>query len=302
MRYSLLFVSIFIAVKCLSQSNLDGFVPTGTLHLKSNVYMDITEVTNISWQEFEYYIQRDSLSRYHGLIEPSQIITKNYRDGYYRLPQYRHHPVVGISWEQASAYCEWRSAMVNLQLSEAYKLGSFTEAFEVKYRLPTEEEWEIAARQADSLKFQQPGKYFIEDYLKKEQFPALSELLASQELLTLRKVKLALKEHRRLDSISVFKLQRPYPWFSIAEDKLPADVHFPQDEFYYRHKKSDRFLNMIGNVAELIQTKGIVKGGSWRHELPVSFPSKRIEINPTLVYDWVGFRCACEVLINKNPD
>ena len=56
-----------------------------------------------------------------------------------------------------------------------------------------------------------------------------------------------------------------------------------------------KYQHLIGNVAEMVQEKGIVKGGSWRHILATSFPSKRSLIDPDKVYDWVGFRCIAEV-------
>lgn len=50
---------------------------------------------------------------------------------------------------------------------------------------------------------------------------------------------------------------------------------------------------MIGNVAEFIEEKGIVKGGSFRDEL---FNAKITDRrNYSTASDDIGFRCICEV-------
>ncbi len=59
---------------------------------------------------------------------------------YYNHPAFGNYPVVGVSWKQATAFCEWRTLYLNAFL-ESKKRAS-----ESDFRLPTEAQWEYAAR------------------------------------------------------------------------------------------------------------------------------------------------------------
>ena len=58
---------------------------------------------------------------------------------YFSHPAYDYYPVVGVSWKQATAYCDWKTQHVN---EKKYKNQYMPHA----YRLPMEVEYEYAAR------------------------------------------------------------------------------------------------------------------------------------------------------------
>jgi gliding motility-associated lipoprotein GldJ len=85
-------------------------------------YMDETEVTNLMYIEYLDWLKRVFVSQpeiYFSAL-PDTLVWRNqlgyYDDmvnNYLRHPAFRTHPVVGVSWQQASNFAKWRTNRVN---------------------------------------------------------------------------------------------------------------------------------------------------------------------------------------------
>lgn len=89
----------------------------------SSFYMDQTEVSNLHYLEYLYWLGRVFGTNYPEIqhnATPDTLVWRDelaynepYVEYYLRHPAYRDYPVVGVSWVQAVEYCKWRTDRVN---------------------------------------------------------------------------------------------------------------------------------------------------------------------------------------------
>lgn len=265
---ALLFLAILIII-CSFQRKKPGITPPGTIRINDTLFVDETEVANIHWREYLYYlegIKKDS-SAYVAALPDTAVWRMDtawnepVSEYYFRHPGFNNYPVTGISYEQAVAFCKWRTFAANFTVyTRKNKIKNAMEhlddPFPIKftYRLPTKAEWEMIAAGKLNDRFAYPYGY-----------PAIY-----------------FKWKRKTSK--AFNCD-----YSALEGKKDTTCSFYTAEVKSYYPNSSGAYCMIGNLAEMVAEKGIAKGGSFLHPLD----SCRIATDQHYSQPgrWLGFRC-----------
>jgi formylglycine-generating enzyme required for sulfatase activity len=155
------------------------------------------------------------------------------------------HPVVNVSWEDANQYCAWLSQKTNKT-----------------YRLPSEAEWEYAARGNTDFRFPWGNEWDQQRCNTKE------------------------SNYQHATPVDLFS-QIGSSWCGCAD--MAGNVS--------EWTKSS-FVPYPGNTNT--QTKynpddRVLRGGSWNHAAEKARCTYRSCETLTLRESWIGFRCACDL-------
>ncbi len=145
LRYHYTWVNIDQAVKAANKFDVArGSYPKGASIRVDSFWVENDE---IHYETIERPLRQPSDINTNGIIcvYPDTMVwardfEHSYNDpllySYFNSPSYSDYPVVGVTWEQAHAFCHWRTHLLRSQQNIVVN----------SYRLPTEAEWEYAAR------------------------------------------------------------------------------------------------------------------------------------------------------------
>ena len=210
-----------------SDTGEDDEKPIHSVHLGS-FYIDKYEVSNA--------LYKDCVSV--SICETPSVASSRTHSDYYGNSEFDSYPVIYIDWNMAKTYCEWRDA-----------------------RLPTEAEWEKAARGVDGRTYPW-GEGF--GCSKGNSFGCIGDV-----------TKVGSYENGQ-SIYGVFDLSgNVWEWVGSLYKPYP-----------YNPTDGRENLNSSGQIG--------LRGGSWLGKAFDNRSSNRYGANP-YVYDDVGFRCARDV-------
>lgn len=276
--------------------------------IKDNIYAQEYEVTNAQYNQFLNYLKENKLDAQHEKYtfdlskyeEPSLSFMRVYSAD--RIPMKKdrsnsrhfiNYPAVSVSYEAAVAYCEWLTEQYNRHADRKYK--------KVKFRLPTVQEWQIAALGYDKVQSWQLDENTVMVGVFNDEKSELS---------------------KELKPMPVQDNEILYPWYKAYNYRNKVlnsrgcalgNFKFPENDTGCGDRKLmgvDGFVMMspvqayfpnglglydvVGNVAEMTDEKGKACGGSWNH------PPSESTIRSVNSYEGpdvaVGFRVFMEVI------
>lgn len=194
---------------------------------------------------------------------------EQYVKNYLHAKAFDDYPVVGVSWEQADAYCAWRTQMFK-DANPNYEAMGFE-----PYRFPTEAEWEFAARNGLSdMKFA-----WLNNDTHDKKGKANTNFKGSQNLKDLiAPVKSFDKNRFGIYDLTGNVSEWTSTSYSESLDLMTDEVN---PDYSYRAVATD----------PAILKRKVVKGGSWKDsERFVRADVRAVEYQDKS-RSYVGFRC-----------
>ncbi|MBR2193199.1 MAG: SUMF1/EgtB/PvdO family nonheme iron enzyme [Bacteroidaceae bacterium] len=191
---------------------------------------------------------------------------------YFSHANYNDFPVVGVNWEQANAFCNWRTDYLIRGLGASAK-------FIQRYRLPTEAEWEYAARgkEGNELPWTQEGVKSDKGCFYANFKPDRGNYTEDGNLIT-SKVGIFSANSNGLYDMAGNVAEWTSTIFTEAGVLSMSDMN---PELYYNAAKEDPYA----------LKKKSVRGGSWKD--PESFIKSawRSSEYQNVGRSFIGFRC-----------
>ena len=215
----------------------------------------------------------------------SYSFNESYTKNYFWHPAFDDYPVVGVNWHQAKAFAHWRTQQMNKFLRKI-KQPTLPD-----FRLPTESEWEYAARGGlDASPYPWGGPYtrnMIGCFLANFK-PLRGNYIQDGGL---KAIKVASYNPNKFGLYDM--AGNVAEWTSNAYDESAFSYsHDMNMDYHYDAKETD---------ANVLKRKSI-RGGSWKDIAYFIQTSTRSFEYQDTAKSYIGFRCAVDFLGRDKKD
>jgi formylglycine-generating enzyme required for sulfatase activity len=206
------------------------------------------------------------------------------RPHYWNYPRWHisNHPVVGITWYEAYAYAQWLNARLprTPALVPAALRSLAMENLRDLIRLPTEAEWEKAARYPDGRLFPW-GDHYIAGYANVNEKDSRARRRAGRS------------ELKRTTAVGLYAQgASPIGAFDLCGNVFDWCLSAYTGEYHWPEVN-----NPEGEASRM------ARGGAWLRSVDAGRAAYREEVPPGTVYDDQGFRlCASADLLNRQSN
>ncbi|MHC1739524.1 MAG: formylglycine-generating enzyme family protein [Anaerolineaceae bacterium] len=221
-------------------------VPAGEFTMGSEIEPDESPVHTVTLNEFWIDQTEVTTGMYawcvaDGVCKVPVLKTSSFQDSYYGNPQFENFPVIYVTWSDATAYCAWAGS-----------------------RLPSEAEWEKAARGVDGR-----------TYPWGEEVPTC---------------KLANIQGCKNDTVAVGSYPEnasPYGVLDMAGNVWEFVNDWYGETYYSVSPTSNPQGPETGDGGYVV-----LRGGAWNVGKTYQYAAYRLDDGPTNQYPTFGFRCA----------
>lgn len=252
--------------KFIENNDLFEIGAPGILPINNELFCDQSEIRNVDWREYEYWIGR-VFGRYSEEFKNTVIDTLVWRDAgdcledyiyyYFRHPAYQHYPVVGVSQKQAELYSKWRSDRVFEYL--LINLGIIDVDFDAN------RDTYFSIEKFFNSEIKTKTKNYKIDYYPYYSLPSIEEsklIIEYSDSI----------DQRYLDKCNSFfskkcnRTKQNYPSYQLQIIPCLKDSFLTDPTISIHESYAQKFFHLRGNVAEWSNEENVAFGGGWEDD------------------------------------
>lgn len=264
-------ISTLIALSChsghkvyLKGKEYHVSTPPNTVQISNNFFADETEITNINYKEYLYWLNKvfGSESKEYQTALPDTLVWRNriefgepYISNYLRHPAYDDYPIVGVNLQQAKNYTAWRteriaeSLLISKGLIKENRNENINNYFKIDRYVHGDFDWIIKKESTVIPVYKVPT---IKEWKK------IAGIESKFKYGTDNSSKYNRRTHKRYKCLYNTK-----DFDSPTRSKKHYRITNMPNATRTLSKNIYDLYEIIGNVAELVDSANIVKGGSW---------------------------------------